>query len=160
MESNDVKIVGEGYGPSDLVEATVTDNGRQARGTVDASHERTESRIHMEQEWTPFWVKKKRSGGSNGGLKPTRILTNIPLPLDNFSLKNMCRTLTVPPAPTVLSVQPGFTNPPSSAGHTPYPSRRSQYPIPKGLKESPLPSSCLLSIPLNIPFPPMTFIPP
>ncbi|KAJ4965552.1 hypothetical protein NE237_017401 [Protea cynaroides] len=65
--------------PSGLDEAAVFEDDSLTRGLVDGRLEGTLTHSRLEEDWTPIWVKKKRSSGSHGGINhsinPTHILT-------------------------------------------------------------------------------------
>ncbi|KAJ4965586.1 hypothetical protein NE237_017435 [Protea cynaroides] len=102
VNGNERKLNGEGdkkdtdeISPSVLGEVVVNEDDSPLKGPVDVNLEGSESHSRLEEVWTPNRVKKKRSGGSHGGLHPT----HLPPPLRQNQTLDQVSTLACPDSP-------------------------------------------------------------
>ncbi|KAJ4949749.1 hypothetical protein NE237_026764 [Protea cynaroides] len=79
--------------PSVLGEAVGNKDECQTKGAADDHPKGPESQSRLEEDWTPIRVKKKRSGGSLGGLNPTHIPSPFPPTLTQNQTMNQVSTL-------------------------------------------------------------------
>ncbi|KAJ4977341.1 hypothetical protein NE237_002447 [Protea cynaroides] len=79
--------------PSVLGEAVGNKDECQSKGAADDHPKGPESQSRLEEDWTPIRVKKKRSGGSLGGLNPTHIPSPFPPTLTQNQTLNQVSTL-------------------------------------------------------------------
>ncbi|KAJ4963925.1 hypothetical protein NE237_023864 [Protea cynaroides] len=114
MKDNAEQVLQEGSSSSGLEKAAVSEDDRLPRGPVDGRLEGTPSQSRLEEDWTPIRVKKKRSGGSHGGLNhtmnPTHILTH-----QSYSLHKNQPLKQVSTPGKLVSTDSNFKNPSQNA---------------------------------------------